>query len=64
MAQIAIRLNTLTEVKEFNAAAAQIPGRCGSAQRALLRGCQVHHGDIFPEFEPRPDGGIRYHDRR
>ena len=26
MAQIAIRLNTLTEVKEFNAAAAQIPG--------------------------------------
>ena len=26
MAQIMIRLNTLTEVKEFNAAAAQIPG--------------------------------------
>lgn len=26
MAQITIRLNTLTEVKEFNAAAAQIPG--------------------------------------
>lgn len=26
MAQIEIRLNTLTEVKEFNAAAAQIPG--------------------------------------
>ena len=26
MAQIAIRLNTLTEVKESNAAAAQIPG--------------------------------------
>ena len=63
MAQIAIRLNTLTEVKEFNAAAAQIPGGCGSAQRALLRGCQVHHG-IFSLIEPRPDGGIRYHDRR
>ncbi len=26
MAQIMIRLNTLSEVKEFNAAAAQIPG--------------------------------------
>lgn len=26
MAQITIRLNTMTEVKEFNAAAAQIPG--------------------------------------
>lgn len=26
MAQIMIRLNTLTEVKEFNAAAVQIPG--------------------------------------
>lgn len=26
MAQIMIRLNTLTEVKKFNAAAAQIPG--------------------------------------